>query len=487
MKRLLCAAALLAPALACAAGIAIITQDHVALRPAPRESAKAHAALWQGEAVEVRGEKLDYLQVYDHRRERAGFVRASQARRFELKPGEAPELLAILRFLRGSPGAESLGIGIAAAYIQAAPAEILQGEAGAEALDALGTFAERLAARASSGAPQSKAAQAALSGHLDAAARHGVKFLTQERAGRLQVCYEGDAYRRVLAMRSTPEQRARAVLGLTRPECMADSGPLERRQQDEWRSEVLDRVDADALPGWLMNRVLMRRAAVWSSLAWQRARQGDAPEGAAARSIAALSAVRKSELTDEDAQSYNFAAMRTNASRWAMVSVPAEADRKRPHIVTLPGAAGETCVLLVDAKNGPSQPLARRCTYGLVWGASATLNREGTALALAVQPTDAWREMWLFRKTRGAWSVSVLPPAPLAPGVGYAEFAGWVPGGSQVLVAREAAGEGRYKRSFEVLGLDTLVAARQAEEPGVLGAFQRWQDPGWKRMTVSLR
>jgi hypothetical protein len=56
-----------------------------------------------------------------------------------------------------------------------------------------------------------------------------------------------------------------------------------------------------------------------------------------------------------------------------------------------------------------------------------------------------------------------------------------------VLVAREAAGEGKYRRSFEVLGIDTLVAARQAEEPGVLGAFQRWQDPGWKRMTVAVR
>jgi hypothetical protein len=36
---------------------------------------------------------------------------------------------------------------------------------------------------------------------------------------------------------------------------------------------------------------------------------------------------------------------------------------------------------------------AQRCTYGLVWPGSATLNREGTALALAVQPLDAWREL----------------------------------------------------------------------------------------------
>jgi len=35
--------------------------------------------------------------------------------------------------------------------------------------------------------------------------------------------------------------------------------------------------------------------------------------------------------------------------------------------------------------------------------------------------------------------------------------------------------------------LDTLAVARQASDPGVLGAFQRWQDPSWKAQTLSLR
>jgi len=54
-------------------------------------------------------------------------------------------------------------------------------------------------------------------------------------------------------------------------------------------------------------------------------------------------------------------------------------------------------------------------------------------------------------------------------------------------VAREARGEGRYKRSFELVRLDGLATVRQASDPSLLGAFQRWQDPAWKQATVSVR
>ena len=467
---------------------AIVTADQATLRAAPRDSGQQQAQLWQGELLEVRGERMDYLQVYDHKRERAGFIKASQVRRTQMAPAEAPELLSVVRFVRETPGSEALGIGFAMAYVQAAPAEALRGKDGIEAFDALGTMADRLAHRASFGAALPKPAQATLAAHLEVATRYGIGFKSYEREGRMQVCYDGEAFRRVLAMESQPQQRARAALALTRPECVDPNlRPLERAQMDQWRADVLERVDTAGLPAYLKNRVQMRRAGLWSAIAYQRARQGQASDTAAQRSLAELAGVSKSELPDVDQPAYAEAAMRTNATRWAASPATAAPLSQRPSIATAPGQPGETCVMLVDAKHDVAKPLAKRCTYALVWPQSASLNREGNALALAVQPMEAWRELWVFRKRAAGWSIDVLPPATTQPEVGYAEFAGWVPGGQQVLVAREARGEGKYKRTFELVRLDSLTTERQAGEAALLGAFQRWQDPAWKRMTVSLR
>ena len=142
---------------------------------------------------------------------------------------------------------------------------------------------------------------------------------------------------------------------------------------------------------------------------------------------------------------------------------------------------------LVGAGHGADNPLLTRCTYGIVWSASASANANGTALALAVQPLDTWREMWVFRQGPQGWTIDVVPPVAANPGLGYIEFAGWVPGGKQLLAARETRTDGRYRQSFEVRRMARLDVERQADRPGNLSSFARWQSPAWKAMTVAIR
>ena len=419
---------------ATAKDFAIVLRDDTPLRPSAASTSRPHTLLAQGETLEIRGERLEYLQVYDYRRERGGYVRASQVRRVALTPEEAPQLLAVLRFLLASPGNEPLGIAFAAAYIEAAPPEALNGVSGAEVLDAFGRLAERLARSARR--------------DLDAVIPYGVRFVTVERNGRLRLCYDGAAFRRLLAMKATEEQRARAALSLTDPDCQpSDLAPLERRENDERRAQLLDAANDAALPGMLRDRLLARRAAVWASLAWQRARLGGDAHAAAERAVLALDAVDRAQLAEGDQRAYREAAVRVHASRWALAAAPSAEPAKAPHIVTVPGEDGRTCVLLVDSTNGMANPLAKRCTYAVVWTASATLDRAGRTLALAVQPTDAWRELWVFRRTKGGWKVRIVPPAAMNPEVGYAEFAGWARDG-RMRIASEAIAGGILTRTL---------------------------------------
>ncbi|MDE2600534.1 MAG: hypothetical protein KGL40_13015 [Rhodocyclaceae bacterium] len=481
---------------AAAVGTAIVIQDQAPLRAAPRDSAQQQATLWQGDAVEIRGERMDYLQVWDYRRERGGYVRASQLRRIGGAPEDADALMGVVRYLRETAGSEALGIAYAAAWLQAAPASMIKSPSGAEAFDALGNFADRLARRASGNAQMSKAAEATLAAHLEVAARYGIKFSSFERDGRMQICYDGDALRRVLSMPASPEQQARAVIALTRPACInPDLKASEALALDEWRADVLSRVEIIGLSAYLKNRVQMRRASVWSGLAFQYARRdindggadSRAAMAAAQRAIAEFAGVVKADLPDDDQSLYNDVAMRVSASRWAAESAKPASAANQPAVQAVAGEPGQTCLLLVDAKHDAKNPLARRCTYGIVWLASATRNREGNALAVAVQTMSGWRELWVAKRGGDGWTFDVLPPAAVNPDVGYVEFAGWVPGGKQILVARESRGDGKYKRSFEVLSLDSLTTQKQASDPALLAAFRSWQDPSWKRQSLSLR
>jgi hypothetical protein len=461
--------------------LAVVTQNQAPLRAAPRESATQQELLWKGEVLELRGERGDYRMVYDHQHERSGYVLSSQIHETSLTPEEAPALLTIVRFLRDTPGEESLGITYAAAYLKAAPATALD----PEPFEAIGSMAERLAGRASG--TQSKASAVATTEQLQIVAQQGIFMNTFERSGGMQICYDGDMFRRVLAMpAASASQRARAALALTRHDCVDPNlDPMTRINFDLWRAEVLERAPTADLNPLLANRVHLRRAGVYAAIAFWQSRQGLNPQVAANRSLDELGAVVKSELQDADVDDYAEAAIRVGASR--MAAEPSLGRAGKLLVRTMPGAPGETCVSLYEAQSKATTPLVSRCTFGIVWTASAHSNAAGTAMVLAVQPLATWRELWVFQREADGWRVDVLPPGADGPGVGYIEFAGWAPGSTHMLIVRELISAGHFHRRFEIVRLATLVAEQQAGTPERLPKFGRWQDPVWRSTTIAFR
>jgi hypothetical protein len=453
----------------------LVVQDSP-LRGAPRDTASLQAQMGRGEALEIRAERGDHWQVWDYRRERGGWMRKGQVLMLPRGDGASTELLAQLRLARQQWGTEGLGLGLAAVYVQLATPAEMAGPGGAEALEAMGSFAERIADRAS--LRDAKPTEGQLAAQMDVAARYGLKFESFDaEEGRVQVCYEGEAFRRLLVTAATPEQRVRAALAITRPDCLNPRAtPREAEARDQWRQQVLAQVDAASLPVHWKNRLQMRRASVAASLAFAQARRGAG--GEAVPALAEFASIAPTELTEDDQAAYADAAMRVNAARWLGTSASAR-DFGSLQLALQPGADGERCV---ELKEG-GKVVARRCSYGQIALASASLNREGRALALAAQPLDGWRELWVFQKEAGksgGWRIEVMPPAPAQPGLGVAEFAGWVPGGAQMLLAREFRAEGKYRRSFEVVSLANLATERQSSEPALMGAFQRWSDAAWR-------
>lgn len=475
--------------------LAIVAQDQVALRATPATTSSVHAQLWQGEVVEVRDRRLGQLQVYDHRLERAGFIRESDARIVGTAEADAPELLAVMRFLRDKPGAESLGIAYAAAYLKAAPAAGMT----PEVFDAIGAMAERLAR----GVPARPGKMDAATAHMDVATQYGIKFLSYS-GGKgpaggeaVQLCYDGEAFRRVLAMDGTQggpvasvAQRARAVLALTRPECvdpaLAPSAREERNVQTAQLLETVDTASGEQLDKPLVNRLHMRRAGAWAAIAFDKFRFPEASQAAARRAIDELAAVDKSQMQEGDSADYAQAAVRVGVVRWAaQAAVPGTA---RLQVQLQPGEAGQTCVRLIDHFAKTPTALAEHCTYGTVWPASVHAMPEGRALALTAEPVDGWAELWVWHQEPEGWKLDIVTPESSGPGLGYVEWAGWSPASrGKVLVVRETLAGGRIKRRFEVLRTDTLVAEKSASDPGQLAAFGLWADMDWKQGTVSLR
>jgi len=463
--------------LAAAAALAIVVADRTSLRSAAQSGATELTTLWQGDVLEIRGERAGYLQVYNYRRERGGYLRGEAVRPLGLTESDAPGLLAVLRFLRDSRGSEALGISYGAAYLKSVPSQALT----AEPLEAIALMAERLADTASS----TTAAAVDVGAHLDVVNQFGVHMHSFERNGRIHVCYDGELFHRVLTLpRASAEDRAIAALSLTRADCIDPAlglGP--RTALDHERSAMLAGIPEGDLTPLTRSRLHARRATVWASLAFEAARNG-APVAAAGRSaMTELLSVRVDDLGEDRRSEYTDTVLRVSASRWAPAAAAMQPDRYTLSVA--PGDPGQTCVALHKPQAGATA-LVQRCTYGVPWLASAQLIAQGEAVVLAVQPLESWRELWIFHQRNGNWIADVLPPGFNDPEEGYIEYAGYAPATRRLLIVREVKDRGHFRRSFEELRLDDLVTVRQASSPELLRDFGRWQDVNWRRDTLAL-
>jgi hypothetical protein len=380
--------------------------------------------------------------------------------------------------LRETPGSEALGISYGAAYLKASPSQATT----AEPFDAIAQMAERLADQASGSTDH----LANFAPHLDVVEQFGVRMRNFERNGRMRVCYDGELFHRVLALPAAqPEERAHAVLGLTRPECIdPDLGPVPRASLDAERSRLLEQVKDDELNPMTRSRLHARRAGVWAALAYEQERRRESAGAAAERAITELLAVHPDDLGDDRRPEYVDAVLRVSAIRWAGALPPPQSGSLA--LSAAPGEPGQTCVVLENAHWPRAAAIIRRCTYGLVRMASIQAIPQGPALVLAVQPLEGWRELWVFHERAGSWTIDVLPPGLDNPEEGYVDFAGYVPGTRRLLIAREVKEHGRFRRSFEELRLDDLALVRQASSPELLRDFGRWQDVAWRRDTLAL-
>ncbi|MCC6747884.1 MAG: hypothetical protein IT371_09520 [Deltaproteobacteria bacterium] len=466
--------------------VALVAQDQTPLLAAAEERAPRQATLWPGDWLEVRGARRDYLQVYDHRHERPGYVHRRLVRAYEATEAAAPRLRAVIEFLREQAGGEALGIGYVALYLKVAPRSALD----AEVFSALGTFAQRLAYRAS--AERTKRGQDSLGAHLDVARSYGVRLASFESDGRTRTCYDGEAFRRVLAFKAPPELKARAALAVTDPACVhPELGPRERRTVLEWSAALLDKVDPLALPAYLGNRLRLRSARVAAELAFELARAGDRAAGAkrAEAALASLLRVDRRELAEADLFAYEETRVQVGTSRYlrgARASRPGRGLALRLE----PRGPGETCVRLyargrTNAK--AAAPLVERCTHGLVHAASARVAPRGERLVLAVQPLAGWLELWVFQRGEKGFQVDVVVPATTEPRLGYVELAGFSPDGGRLLLAREVVAGRRWERRFEVLEVATLAVKEQGAMLRRVPTFRRWFSPEWRGQTLALR
>jgi hypothetical protein len=407
--------------------VALVGQDQTALRASAHDGSPRVAALTAGDWLEVRGEHQGYLQVYDHRRQRPGYVRTASVHTYSLDESTAPKLGAVVEYLRDAPGQEALGIAYAALFLRAAPA----GTAGAPVFDALGTMADRLGLRAS--APK---ANDAVLAQIDTAESYGVHFVRFDQDGHTHVCYDGEAFRRVLALEANGPARVRAALSLTDPGCTDPSmGWSAALDLAKWWWSTLEGVDPAKLDSEILARdvarLRLRRSVVQSELAYFAARTGDfaLAKDASESARRELEGADRSALADEDRFTYEEAALRAASVRWA--------------------------------SEAPSPPPAS--------GAFTVELAQG----------------------------DTITPATVDPELGYVELAGFSPDGAHLALVRESRITGPLgspntlapwmQKNFQIVATGDLQIEKQAATLTKLPAFRQWQTGSWRQGTLALR
>jgi hypothetical protein len=416
--------------------------------------------------------------------------------------------------LRDQPGNEELGIayatlarslGAAAPLASAEDAGVARPLLGAgDPLDdAIAAMTDRLARRAS----QTRAVpDPSLAVALDSVAAHGVKLIALEREGHVIYCSDGEAEARTLAHGDASE-RARAALLLTQSRCGDPSAPPRRQLEwNEWRAEIAGRAEpADAAPE-LGVKLRLRRAEIWSQLAFLRT--ADEQREAALAAQRELALADHGLLAEDDQSQFDEASVRVAAARWpaAVESAPAR-DSAAPEAAEA-HAPGFRLKRAPELGRGGIELFAERAdateagrsllsipSSAVPQLASFDSSPAGRAAALVVQPLASWSELWVFhpiKQGRGksattAWVRSVLVPAATEPGVGSVECAGFTPKGKSMLVVRQAMVNGKLQRTFQELSLDSLRVLAQSDHVEGVRAFARWASPTWRAQTTALR
>ena len=172
-----------------------------------------------------------------------------------------------------TPGAEALGIGFTAAWLQAAPGLVLAGGQGRRPWRRWAPWPTGWPTGPRPWRPAKPGRHAVGPPGRGPGLWRALCLLRG--GGRMQVCYDGEAFRRVLAM---PAGRARPA----RPRCPGPDAARVHRPRPacaraRWGAGVAVRRCSSA---WRLlhcrpicaTRVQMRRAMVWSALAYQQAR-----------------------------------------------------------------------------------------------------------------------------------------------------------------------------------------------------------------------